>query len=164
MDAHQPPLVLASARVIAYAILDDQTEYTGRTLIVLGQLDDPSGESARPLGRVPCLAICENLAEPRNVVLLHCDQSWDVLASVSVDTVEGGKAEAERNYPGVGRRWRQLDVTREKALEYYDSSPPAPCSFCGKRAFEIEAMIQVGDARICRGCVEEFHEDFQAEK
>jgi hypothetical protein len=147
-----PPPVLSSARVIAYAVIDDQIEYTGRTLIIVG---------GRPLARVASLAICENLAEPREILLFHCDRGWNVLAAVPADTVDAGKAKAERDYPGLGARWKDLGLTREQALDFYDATPPGPCSFCGKRAYEVEAMIQVAKARICRACVEEFHADFR---
>jgi ClpX C4-type zinc finger len=154
MDTNAPPPVLSSARVIAYALVDDQVEYTGRLLLV--------NLEGQALGRVPRLAICENLADPRTVLLLHCDDSWNVLGLVGAETVDSCKREVERTYRGIGEKWNHLDVTREAALAYYDSFEPG-CSFCGKRTYEVGEMIQVEDARICRGCVEEFYKELHEE-
>ena len=152
MDTHQPPPVLFSARVVAYVAIDSLIEYTGRTLMLV---------NGKALGRVKRLAICESLAEPRTIFLLHCDDSWNGLAAVGADTVDDAKAEAERNYPGLMGQWKELGVTREQALEYYDADGPTSCSFCGKRDYEIERMIEGANARICGGCVEEFYTDLR---
>ncbi len=32
------------------------------------------------------------------------------------------------------------------------------CSFCGKRSFEISALVEGKGVAICRGCVEDFYQ------
>jgi hypothetical protein len=123
-----PPPVLGSARVLAYAVVDDAMPFTGRCAhYVDGVL----------LGRVPRLAIVEELADTAEIMLLHCDEEWNVLRLSGSGTVAEVKARTEVNYPGIGARWVDVGTTREEALAYYDSLPgPSACAFCGKRAFE----------------------------
>jgi hypothetical protein len=71
------------------------------------------------------------------------------------------KLRAERNYPGVAKRWIDLNTTVDEALRYYDETSGAlRCSFCGKRSFEITGLVEGEGVAICRGCVEDFYEDF----
>ena len=63
----KPPPVLASARVLAYAILDGSVGFSGRSRVFV---------ESRELGRVPRLVIAEGL-EAADVVLLYCDDDWN---------------------------------------------------------------------------------------
>ena len=109
--------------------------------------------------KVPRLAICVNLGKDIGPMLFHCDDAWNVLGTSGSSTVESVKARAEENYPGVSKRWVDLNTSSEEALQYYDAhSDGLRCSFCGKRPFEIQSLVEGKSANICGSCVEEFHE------
>jgi hypothetical protein len=135
--------------VIAYAIVGEDIPYTERNpIFVDGKL----------LGRVPRLAICENLGGEMGVLLFHCANDWSVLAASGGSTVEEEKRRAESNYPGVTALWAHLDTSREEALAYYDETTEGlKCSFCGKRPFEVSGLVTGLHASICRDCVTNFH-------
>jgi ClpX C4-type zinc finger protein len=146
-----PPPVIESARVLAYAFVRDipyqkwGVLYSGDTLIEA----------------VPYLAICTNLGDDIGPLLFHCDDKWQVLGTSCATSVEETKSHAERNYPGVSARWIDVNTTVEDALRYYDSiSDTAPCSFCGKRPFEVSGLVEGVAAVICRECVEDFYRGF----
>jgi hypothetical protein len=149
----QPPPVINSARVIAYAIVDDSVAFARRdALYVDGVL----------LGRVPRLAVCENLGKDLGALLFHCNEAWDVLGVSGGGSVDEAFRHAERNYPGIAKLWVRLDTSREAALAYYDNETDGPkCSFCGCRPFEIEGgIVERQGAVICRSCVFKYHAAF----
>jgi ClpX C4-type zinc finger protein len=150
--ARSTAAVLNSARVIAYAFVDD-VEYRKWGSLYVGD---------KLLEHVPQLAICVNLAANMGPLLFHCDENWNVLGVSGAETVEAVKARAERNYPGVMSRWIDLNTSNEYAPKYYDTqSGGLRCSFCGKRPFETDGWIEGQSAVICRACVEEYYREFQ---
>jgi hypothetical protein len=150
-----PPPVIDSARVIAYAFVDDIPYRRAGALFVGDVL----------LEKVPCLAICTNLGEDIGPMLFHCDGEWNCLGTSGEGTVEAVKQLAERNYPGVGTRWIALNTTQDEALHYYDEQPGNfKCAFCSKRPFEIDSGWTEGaDAVICHDCVESIHKSIHSE-
>jgi hypothetical protein len=147
-----PPPVIDSARVIAYAFVDDIAYRKSGSLFVNGEL----------LEKVPRLAICINLGEDIGPMLFHCDEQWIALGTSGAGSVDEVKSDAEKNYPGVSARWIDLNTSAEDALRYYDSETGGKkCSFCGKRPFEVEGWVEGKNAIICRGCIESFHHDLQ---
>lgn len=154
MSRNPPPPVIDAARVVSYAFVDD-IPYLGAASLFA---DD------QPIDQVPRLAIAVGLAGHAGPRVFHCDEEWISLGASGAETVEQAKQEVERNYPGVGQRWIDTNVTFEEALAYYDSETAGlKCSFCGKRPFEVEGLIEGPQATICRGCVEEFYGDFQTD-
>ena len=99
MNRVPPPPVLDSARVISYAFVDDVPFRKWGALIVEG----------RPLEHVPCLAIAANAGGSVGPMLFHCDGHWNVLGCTGGDAVDELKARAEKNYPGVGTRWVDVE-------------------------------------------------------
>jgi hypothetical protein len=157
MTDETPPPVLDSARVIEYAIVDESIPFTGAGPLYVG---------GTLLGRVPRLAICENLGEDLGPMLFHCDDSWAVLGVAGGQTIEEIKVRAESRYPGISSSWVQRNVSREEALAYYDrETGDMRCSFCGRRPFETTGYVEGRnqDAAICRECVAKFHAAFQSE-
>lgn len=156
MKRNPPPPVIDAARVVSYAFVDD-IPYLGVGGSALPLLtEDP------PRDPVPRLAIAVGLAGHIGPRVFHCDEEWIALGASGAETIEQAKQEVERTYPGVGERWIDTNVTVEEALAFYDSETAGlKCSFCGKRPFEVEGLIEGPQATICRGCVEEFYEDFQ---
>jgi hypothetical protein len=148
-----PPPVIDSARVLAYAFVDDIPYRRTGSFFVDGKL----------LEEVPCLAIAQNLGEDIGPLIFHCDEDWNALGTSGAATIEDVRRDAERNYPGVSARWVETNVSIEDALAYYDSETGGQkCSFCGKRPFEVNGWVEGPAAIICRGCVEEFYRDFQS--
>jgi len=147
-----PPPVISSARVLHYAIVDKSIVFRDRTRLYVGGV---------LLGRVPRLAICANLGEDIGTLLFHCNSKWEVLGTSGGASVAETKEHAEHNYPGIRKKWVKLGTTRKAALAYYDSIEGRRiCSFCGKRPFEVEGLVEGRRATICRGCVELYHEAF----
>jgi hypothetical protein len=146
-----PPPVLDCTCVIAYAHVDPSIPYLAKTALYVG---------GNLLGRVPALAICQNLAAPLDTLLLHCSEQWNVLGVSGAESVESAVLSAEINYPGLRAQWVYLNSTTEAALAYYDANFGGRCSFCGKRAFEVSGLVQGENACICRECVEDFFHEF----
>jgi hypothetical protein len=132
---------------MAYAHIDSSILFQGTTRLYVG---------GNLLGRVPALAICENLGPQPDILLFHCDDDWNVLGSSGAETIDGAIQLAERNYPGLTPRWVSLDNPVAAALAYFDEVFGGRCSFCGKRPFEVTGLIQSENAAICRNCVETF--------
>jgi hypothetical protein len=77
-------------------------------------------------------------------------------------TLDEAKLRAGRNYPGVAKRWIDLNTTVDEALRYYDETSGAlRRSFCGKRSFEITGHVEGKGVAICRGCVGDFYQGFR---
>jgi hypothetical protein len=152
MKRNPPPPVIDAARVVSYAFVDDIPYFGATPLFAEGERIEP----------VPRLAIAVGLAGHDGPRVFHCDEEWIALGASGAETVEQAKQAVELHYPGVGERWVDTHVTLEEALAFYDSETAGlKCSFCGKRPFEVEGLIEGPQATICRGCVEEFYSDFQ---
>ena len=154
MTENAPPPVIDSARVIAYAFVDDIPYQRCGSLY--------SGD--RLIEHVPRLVICLNLGADIGPLLFHCDEQWNVLGTSGASTIEETKLSAEKNYPGVTARWIDVNTSVTEALDYYDQATNgAKCSFCGKRPFEMDGGWVEGNngALICRECVENLYRGFQ---
>lgn len=144
-----PPPVLDCARVIEYAILNESVGYSGRTLLFV---------DGKELGEVPCLAICAD-KEPPGVMLFHCDREWTVLGCSAHGSITEAKDHAERIYAGLSACWVDAHISEEQAERYLDDRfGDERCTFCGKRADQVEQLIRRGEARICDRCINEFHD------
>lgn len=149
-----PPPVIDAARVVSYAFVDDIPYCHAGSLFT----------DEAMVAQVPRLAIAVGLGAQPGPQVFYCDEEWISLAIADAETVEQAKQAIERNYPGVGERWIDTHVTLEEALAYYDSETAGlKCSFCGKRPFEVEGLIEAPAATICRTCVEDFYGDFQVD-
>jgi ClpX C4-type zinc finger len=148
-----PPPVICSARVVCYAFVDDLAYHESGTHFV----------NDVPLGRVPRLAIAVSLAEDAEPLLIYCDEEWELVGVSGDETIASTKRRAARNYPEVEARWIDTGVTHEEAMRYYDEAfDHLKCSFCYKRPFEVEGMVEGKGVAICRACIESFHDEFQA--
>lgn len=148
----KPPPILANAHVLEYAILDSSVHYSGHSSLFV---------DGSELGPVPCLVICQELKAAR-ILLLHCERDWTVLGAVEFASAAQAKDRAERIYPGLAARWREMQITEQEALKYLDeSSSDLRCTFCGRRPDEVEQIIEKGGSRICDSCIKEFHQMLQ---
>ena len=147
-----PPPVLCGARLVEYASADDTVIYISKSRLYVGE---------QLLERVPNLAICESLREPE-ILLLYCDEHWDFLAIVPVDSIEEARRLAESEYHGIASKWIGAQVSKEAAERYLDElNREECCSFCGRIPPEIKQMIASSKARICDICITEFFKDLQ---
>lgn len=150
MPVTLPPPVLASARVLAYAVVDDEVVFTGRQAVrAAGQV----------LGPVPCLAIGRALSGG-DILLLYCDAEWDVLAKTSYASVEEAKGGAEDAYSGVRAKWRPVSFTEAELDAFLDEEDRGViCSFCGRHPHEVERIVTGHrGAAICEICIRALRE------
>jgi hypothetical protein len=99
--SHTPPPVLDHGRVLEYAVLNDRVEYSGHSLPFV---------DGKEVGPVPRLAICQSLNNP-DIVLLHCDDDWNVLGAGIFNSAGEAKSRAEKTYPGVATCWIKSHFT-----------------------------------------------------
>jgi hypothetical protein len=145
-----PPPVLASARVLTYAVIDEDVIYTGRqTVRVAGQV----------LGPMPCLAIGRALSGD-GILLLHCDREWDVLATTGYSSVDEAKRGADEAYSGITTKWQPVSYTDAEADAFLDEEDRGViCSFCGRHPHEVERIITGHrGAAICEICIRALRE------
>ena len=147
--------VIDCSRLLGYAIVDNTVQFSGRTLLFV---------DGKELGRVPCLAICEN-KKLSEVLLFHCDSEWNTLACSAHPSVAEAKAIAERIYAGISARWVEAGVSEQTAEAYMNKKfGNERCSFGGKRPDEVDPMIlkedqQKQEVRICDRCINEFYRE-----
>jgi hypothetical protein len=145
-----PPPAIESARVLAYAIVDDSVRWNRRKKLI---------HDGKEVGPVPCLALCQNAwGDWQSIHVFHCNSDWEVLGAGGAATLEEAKASAERSYPGVGAKWVFLNTTREAAREWIRrESAEMLCSFCDRIPAEMDRLIRGGSAAICNYCAVECH-------
>ena len=163
MPIEPPPPVLFFSRVLEYAVLDDSVGYVGHSHVY--RITD---HVAKEIGRVPCLAICEDKSDSQNsILLLFCDEDWSDLGSTGFASVSEARDWSERTYPGVARRWLQTHVSEEEAERYLDELfAEQRCSFCDRRPDQgIEKLLAStkNNTRICDRCIDEFHTEMHSE-
>ena len=149
-----PPPVVACERVLFYLILDSSVGFReGHGLVYSGKQE---------VGRVPCLAICEERRSSR-FLLNFCDRDWTPLAVAVPSSVDQAKDIAERIYPGSKSRWVAANVAPEEAERYLgELFDGQTCDFCGKRPDEVQQMFgSVSDAYICDECIAGFSLELQ---
>jgi hypothetical protein len=142
------PTILAYTYVVAYAHVDDSVQFEQRrTLNVDGQW----------LGRVPCLAICEELSTGEFIVQ-YCTEAWEPLgvAAGYKSAVEAMDSVAH-SYHGIESKWITNHINRSEGLAIYEEQLKAEsCSFCGRTVLEVTSMV--GETpRICNHCIRKFH-------
>jgi hypothetical protein len=149
MVSPSPPSFLNGAFVVAYARIDESVRFVQRhTLSVDGQW----------LGRVPCLAICEDF-ESTEILVQYCDESWEPLGvSAGYKSVDEAQKRTELSYSGVSSKWVPASTSKEAAHAHYLAELKShSCSFCGRTPPQVSTMF--GDeVRICNYCVVDFHD------
>lgn len=159
MNSNNPPPVIDSARLLAYAITDDAVKFTNKIkLFVDGQR----------LGEVPKLAICEALDADKQILLFFCDEQWEPLGTIAVPSVEDAKRKAEVGYEGISAKWIDSKTSvqdAEKYLEEYGSAfDKAQCTFCKKPSRDVGRLYGTEEALICNECIEEFYKYVQKDR
>ena len=143
----KPPPVLDGCRVLAYAFVDRDVQYSGHSHLYV---------DGNELGPVPRLAICQGL-DDEDVLLLHCSARWRSLGAASYATVGEAKARAARIYRGAS--WVKSGVSKREAATYLKKQwKGCACSFCGRGPDDVRWIVQRNRARICDICVKAFNE------
>ena len=149
--ADRPPLIIDSAKVLEYAIVDSSVEYTGKCALFVG------GEL---LGEVPKLALCQNY-KATDFLLFHCNEAWEVLGAGGYPSVEEAKRSCEKSYKGIANKW--IMVAKPNDFENWPGELEPLCSFCGKSFYEIEKMFEGQDAYICNECVSQLKKNVESD-
>lgn len=145
-----PPPVLDMARVVAYAIVDDSVEWTGRQMIFVGD---------EKLGRVPRLALgCDTTGEISDVLIFYCNEQWDVLALTGAATVEEAKAKVEIAYRGLSSKWIDLDTPLDEVQAWIrENYEHIFCLFCGRKPVAMKSLVTGKLGAICNHCIDDFY-------
>src|ERR1700726_622487 len=116
-----PPPAICSERVLHYAVLDESVGFnSGHRLMFIG---------GKEVGKVPCLAICE---EKNSIWMHYCDGDWGSIGVSGHDSVVAAKRRAELIYPGSSAKWVEAHFTEEDVTRYLDEIwTDLRCSFCG---------------------------------
>jgi len=151
----KPPLIIDSAKVLKYAIVDDSVEFTDRLCLYVGM----PGELQR-LGKVPKLAICQNY-KAKDYLLLFCDNNWKTLGVAGANSIAEIKRDAEKAYKGISKKW--VTVARPNVFRNWPGDLGPICSFCGKTLFEgLMGIFPGKNAYICNECVIKFYDIHKA--
>ena len=152
-----PPPVLDCAHVIEFAIADETVIFEQRKTLNVG------GEW---LGRVPCLAICQNF-DNAEFLVFHCNLEWEALGvAAGYVSIEDAKQKMERSYDGLFAKWKVANYSRDDAVTYVDAQFKAQsCSFCGRNLRQVKSMAgdEADKVRICNNCVDGFYEGMHRE-
>jgi hypothetical protein len=133
---------------VAYALNERGVEFSGHTNLFVGE---------REIGRVPRLALCKE--KGGEVLLLHCNRTWSIKGIAAFPSLRDARKRAERIYPGVSKRWVQMNVTSFQAERYLRKIwVGKECSFCGRRPDQVRGMVSRRKLRICDRCATECHE------
>ena len=150
-----PPKIGVNDRLLVqYAVLTDSVGFTaGHGLFFV---------DGKEIGRVPCLAICED-KESEALTLYFCGDDWNPIGIAPCASIEAAKRKAERIYPGSSACWLKAHFTAEDANRFVDEMwATQRCSFCGKRPDEDPSTLfqGIGSARICGDCIRQFSNQF----
>jgi hypothetical protein len=141
-----PPPVIDCAQRLAFAVSDSSVAYTGRCGMIVG---------GKALGPVSHFAVCRDLGE-QSILLLYCTDQWESVAAAEYPSVEDAKLALERAYAGISAKWVDSPSSESEVRAYLDAHWPDMCSFCGRRAFEVETLFKGKGAWICDQCVSSF--------
>ena len=142
------PPIIASARIVEYAVIDDDVTLTGQTVRFQG---------GRAPGTAPRLAIGIDLATG-GIRLMHCDQEWNNLSASEHHSVDAARQAAERVYAGVSAKWRGTSFSDPEVAAFLNAEDEGLiCSFCGRHPHEYEKLVTGHDgAAICDRCITAF--------
>jgi hypothetical protein len=90
------PLMIGTARVVAYTVIDSRHSMTRATAHVV------AGGQARPAAG---LAICQD-SNDSSFYLFGCDKDWAPITDTWHESFEGAKWQAEFEYAGSAETWQ----------------------------------------------------------
>jgi hypothetical protein len=159
----KPPPIIDSAKLIIFAVNDEDVEYTDRIDLHIGT----SENGFVRIGEMPNLAITRTYYD-NSFLLMLCDEEWDTKGLIQFTTIEEAQLKAERGYKGINEKWQESPYSQDEIDEYlrdvYEVDPKSEwwtmfCSFCGKKDSELEMLLQGKHATICKHCVKNFYEE-----
>lgn len=113
MKLQNPPPVIASGRVVSFAVVDAGT-FPAQTSS--GTLDHP----------VAGIALCERLEESSNgFFLAFCNADWKMLGSLHSVSPRVALQALRKHYPDIHLHWQDTDVTVLQALAWIARSRAA---------------------------------------
>ena len=150
MRLNVPPPALDGGRLLAYAIVDETVAHTGASTLHV---------DGKPIGAVPRLAVVQH---ETGVLLLFCDERWNSIGVVECPSVAEAQRRTESEYRGLSTKWINANVSEQEAVRYMEEQHDAQrCSFCGRPPEEVQQLFAASAARICDGCVRDFHQTLE---
>ena len=104
-----PPPVIDAARLICYAQTEQGIDFTGRICLLV--------DGVR-VGRVPRLAICKNLCDPGDFLLLFCTAAWESVGAIGANSLESLLIKAEVGYSGISALWHYPNISEQEVEEF----------------------------------------------
>jgi hypothetical protein len=159
----KPPPIIDSAKLILFALNDEDVEYTDRIDLHIGT----SENGFVRIGEMPNLAITRTYYD-NSYLLMLCDKVWNTVGVIKFTTIEEAKIKAERGYRGITNKWQESPYSHQDINDFlrdeYEVDPRSEwwttfCSFCGKKDSELEQLFQGKHAAICKHCVKSFYEE-----
>ena len=89
------PAELDGAKVIATAVVDETVRVTGGTI------------HRGPDGVIPTASALAIVESETSVYLFYCDCEWQVLADTWHTSASNAKAQAEFEYAGISKLWKE---------------------------------------------------------
>ena len=108
-----PPPVIDSARLLAFAYNDADVKVTDRITLFVGEPD-----RMERLGEVPCLAICSNYANPKDILLFFCNFEWEPQGVIALKSVQEAKSKAEKGYNGILQKWQESPYSNREVEDF----------------------------------------------
>ena len=162
-SANCPYPAIGGFRILQFAAIRKPVRYSGRSGLFIVREDGCSEE----VGPVPRLAIGVPLWRERDVAILHCKRTWEIVGvQAGFKSVQQAEARADRMYPGVSNAWVDAHVSISEAKEFERIVWHSfRCSFCGRIPPEQldpdAARISGKDALICAECVRKFYHELE---
>lgn len=109
----------------------------------------------KPLGKVPNIALCEDV-DDKTYTIAFCDKDWKALCySAAYEKLKDAKAMVDKHYEGIS--WKKTDHKKKDAKDHFNSEiERGTCSFCGRTHYDddVTDIFQGDNARICNVCVD----------
>ena len=147
--------IIASARIVEYAVIDDDVTLTGQTVRFLG---------GRAPGTAPRLAIGVDLAT-LGIRLMHCDQEWNIAVCLGARLRRRGEASRRTTCTRESTaKWRGTSFSDAEVAAFLNAEDEGLiCSFCGRHPHEYEKLVTGHDgAAICDRCITAFKQSRRA--
>jgi hypothetical protein len=93
-----PPKEIGGASVLKYAFLRDGIKITGNILHLVNGQELPTFHA---------LAICK-YKDKEDHCIFYCDSRWTVMTALSRDTLDAALAQAECEFKGISKHWKDL--------------------------------------------------------
>lgn len=158
-----PPPVIDSARLVVYAINDNEVEFTDKLGLYVGGVK----QGLVRLGEMPKITICRPYSNPNEFLIFLSNNDWEPQGTLVGVSLDDAKSYVEKGYKGISSKWIESPYSQIEVEDYlidvYGVNPKVEwwveiCAFCGRADDEVEWMIRRKRSSICDACIVEFYE------